>query len=114
MNYPFTFATIGGNTRVRIQSGEDIRHLNELDQKMWTVLSCPVTGLEISSDSLSLMDLDGDGIIEGALVGGESVDIRATAAVWCCGKDGVIERYSVGVKKDDAYSWSHGQTQGVK
>lgn len=61
MNYPFSFATIGGNTRVRIQSGEDIRHLNELDQKMWTVLSCPVTGLEISSDSLSLMDLDGDG-----------------------------------------------------
>ena len=60
------------------------------------------------------LDLDGDGIIEGALVGGESVDIRATAAVWCCGKDGVIERYSVGVKKDDAYSWSHGQTQGVK
>ena len=60
------------------------------------------------------LDLDGDGIIEGALVGGESVDIRATAAVWCCGKDGVIERYSTGLKKDDAYSWSYGQTQGVK
>jgi prepilin-type N-terminal cleavage/methylation domain-containing protein len=60
------------------------------------------------------LDLDGDGIIEGALVGGESVDIRATAAVWCCGKDGVIERYTAGLKKDDAYSWSVGQTQGVK
>ena len=52
---------MGGVTRVRIQSAEDIRHLGELDKKMWTVLSCPTTGLEISSDSLSLMDLDGDG-----------------------------------------------------
>ena len=52
---------MGGVTRVRIQSAEDIRHLGELDKKMWTVLSCPVNGLEISSDSLSLMDVDGDG-----------------------------------------------------
>lgn len=52
---------MGGVTRVRIQSAEDIRHLGELDKKMWTVLSCPVNGLEISSESLSLMDADGDG-----------------------------------------------------
>lgn len=52
---------MGGVTRVRIQSAEDIRHLGELDKKMWTVLSCPVNGLEISSESLKLMDLDGDG-----------------------------------------------------
>ena len=52
---------MGGVTRVRIQSAEDLRHLSELDKKMWTVLSCPVNGLEISSDSLSLMDIDGDG-----------------------------------------------------
>ena len=52
---------MGGVTRVRIQDAEDIRHLGELDKKMWTVLSCPVNGLEISSDSLRLMDLDGDG-----------------------------------------------------
>ena len=52
---------MGGVTRVRIQSGEDIRHLGELDKKKWTVLSCPVNGLEISADSLSLMDTDGDG-----------------------------------------------------
>ncbi len=59
--YSWNFANVGGVTRVRIQSAEDIRHLGELDKKMWTVLSCPTTGLEISSDSLSLMDLDGDG-----------------------------------------------------
>lgn len=52
---------MGGVTRVRICDAEDIRHLGELDKKMWTVLSCPVHGLEISSDSLSLMDIDGDG-----------------------------------------------------
>ena len=59
--YKWTFATVGNVTRVRIQSGEDIRHLGELDKKKWTVLSCPVNGLEISADSLSLMDIDGDG-----------------------------------------------------
>ncbi len=60
-DYKWSFANVGGVTRVRIQSAEDIRHLGELDKKMWTVLSCPTTGLEISSDSLSLMDIDGDG-----------------------------------------------------
>ena len=52
---------MGGVTRVRIQDAEDIRHLGELDKKMWTVLSCPTTGLEISEESLRLIDLDGDG-----------------------------------------------------
>ncbi len=59
--YNFTFETVGGATRVRLKSGEDIRHLNELDKKMWTVLSCPTTELEIDSESLKLMDTDGDG-----------------------------------------------------
>ena len=61
MAYKFTFENVGGATRVRILSGEDIRHLGELDQKMWTVLSCPASGLEIDNDSLALMDLDADG-----------------------------------------------------
>ncbi|MBQ3998635.1 MAG: hypothetical protein II644_04790 [Paludibacteraceae bacterium] len=60
-DYKWSFANVGGATRVRIQSGEDIRHLGELDKKKWTVLSCPVNGLEISSESLCLMDADGDG-----------------------------------------------------
>ena len=40
--YGWKFSTVGGVTRVNIESGEDIAHLNELDQKLWTVLSCPV------------------------------------------------------------------------
>ena len=59
--YKWSFANVGGVTRVRIKSAEDVRHLGELDKKMWTVLSCPVNGLEISPDSLRLMDQDGDG-----------------------------------------------------
>lgn len=60
------------------------------------------------------LDLDGDGVIEGAPVGGESIDIRATAAVWCCGKDGKIEAYADGLRKDDVYSWTVGQTREVQ
>ena len=60
------------------------------------------------------LDLDGDGVIEGAPVGGENIDIRATAAVWCCGKDGRIEAYASGTKKDDVYSWTIGQTREVR
>ena len=59
--YKWCFANVGGTTRVRIERAEDLRHLGELDKKMWTVLSCPVEGLEISNESLKAMDLDGDG-----------------------------------------------------
>ncbi|MDE5890232.1 MAG: hypothetical protein K2H10_04360, partial [Bacteroidales bacterium] len=51
---------IGGSTRVKITSGEDIAHLRELDRKMWTVLSCPVKGLEIDEKSLSYIDWEQD------------------------------------------------------
>ncbi|MBR4704798.1 MAG: hypothetical protein IKP02_04245 [Paludibacteraceae bacterium] len=75
--YNWNFANVGGVTRVRIEKADDIRHLGELDKKMWTVLSCPVNGLEISSDSLSLMDTDGDGKLR-------VKEVIATAE-WLCG-----------------------------
>ena len=59
--YKWEFENIGGSSRVSITTGEDIAHLNELDPKMWTVLSCPVKGLEIDEKSLAFMDCDGDG-----------------------------------------------------
>ena len=61
--YPWTFAPVGGTVRVKIQSGEDIRHLGELDRKMWTVLSCPVKNLEFDPVCLGYIDVDGDGKI---------------------------------------------------
>lgn len=59
--YKWSFDNIGGTSRVKITTGEDIVHLSELDPKMWTVLSCPVKGLEINEKSLSYMDCDSDG-----------------------------------------------------
>jgi len=75
--YNWKFANVGGNTRVNITSGEDIRHLGELDQKMWTVLSCPTTGLEIPDETLKLMDFDNDGKIR--------VNEIVKTAEWLCG-----------------------------
>lgn len=61
--YNWNYEIIGGCSRVQITKGEDIAHLDELDPKMWTVLSCPVSGLEIDDKSLNYMDCDGDGKI---------------------------------------------------
>ncbi len=61
--YEWKFENIGGSTRVKITSGQDIAHLDELDPKMWTVLSCPVSGLEIEEKSLQYIDCDNDGKI---------------------------------------------------
>jgi len=67
------------------------------------------------------IDIDGDGIIEGdefkqRIEGVER--IRATAAVWSIGKSGGKQGkpwpYRQGLKKDDIYSWSYGQTQAAK
>ena len=60
------------------------------------------------------VDYDGDGLIEGASVGGQSVNIRAHAAVWCAGKDGKILPYQKGVRSGGIYSWTPGQTVDAK
>lgn len=59
--YDWKFFNCGGVLRVDISSGQDIAHLNELDQKMWTVLSCPTVGLEIDPETLKMLDYDNDG-----------------------------------------------------
>ena len=61
--YDWKFSTVGGVTRVNIETGEDIAHLDELDQKLWTVLSSPVKGLEFDEKTLALLDADKDGKI---------------------------------------------------
>ncbi len=61
--YKWEFENIGGTSRVMIFRGEDIAHLDELDTKMWTVLSCPIKGLEIDEKSLAYIDCDADGKI---------------------------------------------------
>ncbi len=59
--HKWSFQNVGGATRVKIHSGDDIRNLEHLDQKMWTVLSCPINGLEIDAKSMAYADCDGDG-----------------------------------------------------
>ncbi|MBQ0015777.1 MAG: hypothetical protein KBT04_02185 [Bacteroidales bacterium] len=61
--YNWQYCSLGGLTRVKIATGDDIAHLPELDCKMWSVLSCPVSGLELDSTTLQLLDLDHDGKI---------------------------------------------------
>ena len=83
-------------------------------------LSDVVTGSTTVKDHILhyALALDGDGVIKGANVGGESVDVRATAIVWCIGKSGGNGGqpwpYHTGLKKDDVYSWAPGQAAEVK
>lgn len=56
----WNFSTVGGVKRVNLESGADLMHLGELDQKLWTALSCPVHGLEIDHKTLDLIDTDKD------------------------------------------------------
>ena len=76
MKHTWTYANIGGNTRVVIKNGKDIQHLAELDEKLWTVLACPVSGLELPEESLKHMDVNNDGKIHVS-------DVIATAQ-WLC------------------------------
>ncbi len=66
--YAWQYCSLGGVVRVRINSGEDIAHLGELDQKLWTVLSCPVDSIEMDPQTLALLDTDKDGKIRVAEV----------------------------------------------
>lgn len=61
--HTWRFFRYGGFDQVAIETGEDLRHLAELDPKLWTALSCPTTGLEFDARTLALLDTDGDGQI---------------------------------------------------
>ena len=94
--YKWEFANIGGASRVKITTGEDIAHLDELDPKMWTVLSCPVTGLEIDEKSLAYIDADADGKIRVA-------DVIATSQ-WL---SGAVKNLDVLVQETDSIDIEH-------
>lgn len=94
-DYEWKFSTIGGKNRVNIQSGEDIRHLGELDQKLWTVLSSPVTGLEFDEKTLRMLDSNNDGRIH--------VNEVVEAAQWLTS---IINNPDLLLKKDDVLPFS--------
>jgi len=55
------FFRAGGVDQVRLASGADILHLEELDQKLWVALSCPTKGLFYDERTLDMLDSDRDG-----------------------------------------------------
>jgi len=55
------FYRAGGVDQVRLDRGADLIHLDQLDQKLWVALSCPVKGLEFDEKTLALLDSDKDG-----------------------------------------------------
>jgi len=61
-----------------LNSGEDLRRLGTLDQKLWVALSCPVKGLEIDEQTLALIDADQDGRIR--------VPELLAAVDWACAR----------------------------
>lgn len=63
MGYEWRFFRAGGVDQVQLTRGADLARLDELDQKLWVALACPVAGLAIDPRTLKLIDTDGDGRI---------------------------------------------------
>ena len=61
--YNWRFFKTARLAQVKIENGEDLAHLAELDRKLWTALSSPTTGVRFDARMLALMDTDGDGRI---------------------------------------------------
>ncbi len=57
------FFRAGGFDQVKLETGEDLAHIAELDQKLWVALACPTKGLEIDQRMIDLIDTDKDGRI---------------------------------------------------
>ena len=61
--HPWKFFRTGELDQVALLTAADLLALNQLDQKLWVALSCPVKGLELDEKTLALIDADGDGRI---------------------------------------------------
>jgi len=62
-SHAWKFFRTGGLDQVSLTTGADLLNLEQLDQKLWVALSCPVKGLELDEKTLALIDSDGDGRI---------------------------------------------------
>ena len=89
--HDWQYCSLGGVIRVKIGSGEDLAHLGELDEKYWTVLSCPVDDMQLDRRTLDLMDSDKDGKIK--------VHEVVAASGWLCSvikdRDSILKGDSV-------------------
>lgn len=55
------FFRAGGFDQVRLDTAAELCSIDELDQKLWVALSCPVKGIEFDPATLALIDSDCDG-----------------------------------------------------
>src|SRR6185369_3057011 len=61
--HTWRFFRAGGFDQVLLDSGDDLSHLTDLDQKLWVALSAPAKGIQFDRRTLELIDSDGDGQI---------------------------------------------------
>lgn len=61
--HQWKFFRAGGFDQVLLETGDDLLALSQLDNKLWSALSCPVKGVEFDQRTLQLIDSDGDGHI---------------------------------------------------
>jgi hypothetical protein len=54
------FFRAGGFDQVRLDSAQDLMALENLDQKLWVALACPVDNVYFDARTLSLIDTDSD------------------------------------------------------
>lgn len=60
-SHPWRFYRAGGVDQVLLSTANDVLALDQLDQKLWVALACPVKGLEFDERTLELLDTDKDG-----------------------------------------------------
>jgi hypothetical protein len=60
--HTWKFFRSGGFAQVRLETADDLVHLDQLDQKLWSALSCPVhaVGMGFDTRTLELIDTDKD------------------------------------------------------
>ncbi len=63
LKHQWKFFRAGGFDQVLLETGDDLISLSQLDNKLWSALSCPVKGVELDQQTLRMIDSDGDGHI---------------------------------------------------
>ncbi|HUA68133.1 MAG TPA: hypothetical protein VMA13_06255 [Candidatus Saccharimonadales bacterium] len=62
-SHRWQFFRVGGFDQVKLETGADLVNLDQLDQKLWVALACPVAGIEFDLKTATLIDTDKDGRI---------------------------------------------------
>jgi hypothetical protein len=62
-SHRWRFIRVGGFDQVKLETGADLMNLDQLDQKLWVALACPIAGLQFDPITAALIDTDHDGRI---------------------------------------------------